>query len=123
MNILIHFQKSSCIGKCNRFSFKVNKNKIADYFLCIAFDNRKNLNVKHIWLLKGDIIIYEINPTRKKSNDKTKLNDIFTFSFYNRENVINKLKKYELIDKLDKIKELCRIFIEEDNSIYDTEGI
>ena len=38
--------KSSCVskGKYNNWQFHINKNKIPDYFLCLAFDNRKDLN-------------------------------------------------------------------------------
>lgn len=47
--------KSACIGKNNthkrQWSFYINKNKIADYFLCIAFNNREDLNPLHIWLM------------------------------------------------------------------------
>lgn len=46
--------KSSCIGKDGRWAFTIRQNKIAGYFLCIAFDNRQNLNPLYIWLLPGD---------------------------------------------------------------------
>ena len=52
--------KSSCIRevKCNTdtWIFTINKNKIPDYFLCIAFDNRDDLNPLHLWLIPGDIV-------------------------------------------------------------------
>lgn len=38
------------------WGFAIKKNKLADYFLCIAFDNRKNLNPEHIWLIPGNMI-------------------------------------------------------------------
>lgn len=48
--------KSSCRGNHNRWIFVFNKNQIADYFLCLAFDNRENLNPEHIWLIPaGDV--------------------------------------------------------------------
>lgn len=31
--------------------FTIRKNKIADYFLCLAFDNRDDLNPQHMWLI------------------------------------------------------------------------
>lgn len=47
--------KSSCVHKNqNGWVFAINKNEIADYFLCIAFDNRKNLNPLHLWLLPSN---------------------------------------------------------------------
>lgn len=42
--------KSSCLQK-NGWSFAIKRNIIADYFLCIAFDNREDLNPLHLWLL------------------------------------------------------------------------
>lgn len=47
--------KSSCIRNRNRgkpyWQFNIRKNKIADYFLLIAFDNRENLNPLYTWLI------------------------------------------------------------------------
>lgn len=49
--------KASCLHKDNTYIFHINHNKIADYFLCIAFDNRDNLNPQYIWLIKSDEIM------------------------------------------------------------------
>jgi hypothetical protein len=38
------------------WQFHINKNKIADFFLCIAFDDRENLNPEHIWLIPGGVV-------------------------------------------------------------------
>ena len=49
--------KSSCLrntAKTPFWSFHIEYNKIADHFLCLAFDNRDNLNPIHIWLLPGN---------------------------------------------------------------------
>lgn len=48
-------RKSSNI-KYPYWSFKINKNIIADYFACIAFDNRTDLIPLHFWLIPGGII-------------------------------------------------------------------
>jgi hypothetical protein len=52
--------KSSCRRQSDHgndsWRFNVNNNQVADYFLCIAFDNRKNLNPEHIWLIPGDVV-------------------------------------------------------------------
>lgn len=45
--------KSACIRKIGGWEFTINKNIIADYFLCLAFDNRKDLNPLHLWLVPG----------------------------------------------------------------------
>lgn len=51
--------KSSTLHAHNnvsRWSFTIARNKIADFFLCIAFDNREDLNPLHIWLLPGNVV-------------------------------------------------------------------
>lgn len=48
--------KSSSTGDKGHWMFDVNKNAIADYFLCIAFDNREDLNIEHVWLIPGNDI-------------------------------------------------------------------
>lgn len=49
--------KSSATGDKNGYwIFGIKKNKVADYFLCIAFDNRDDLNPQHVWMIPGDVI-------------------------------------------------------------------
>ena len=52
--------KSSCThtpdNHTDRWVFTIRKNKISDYFLCLAFDNREDLNPLHIWLIPGIIL-------------------------------------------------------------------
>ena len=47
--------KSSCRhhheNRADYWLFTINKNRIADYFLCLAFDNRESLNPEHLWLI------------------------------------------------------------------------
>lgn len=44
------------------WDFHLYKNQIADYFLCLAFDNREDLNPEYLWLIPG-----------KEINDKNKI--------------------------------------------------
>lgn len=39
-----------------RWQFLIKRNTVPDYFLCIAFDNRDDLNPLHMWLIPGDTI-------------------------------------------------------------------
>jgi len=49
--------KSSCKSeKYNKWNFHINKNKIPDYFIFLAFDNRADLNPEYIWLIPGNIV-------------------------------------------------------------------
>lgn len=50
--------KSACLGKRGHWIFVINHNTVADYFLCLAFDNRKNLNPEHIWLIPGRVVCH-----------------------------------------------------------------
>jgi hypothetical protein len=63
--------KSACTQTHDRKSdsrtFMIRKNKIADYFLCLAFDNREDLNPLHIWLISGHIINHLIGATISES--------------------------------------------------------
>jgi hypothetical protein len=47
--------KSSCLiyypKKTPRWKFATGHNDITDYFLCLAFDNRENLEPQHVWLI------------------------------------------------------------------------
>jgi hypothetical protein len=36
--------------------FHIYKNTTADYFLCIAFDNRVDLTPEHLWLIPGNVL-------------------------------------------------------------------
>ena len=45
--------KSSCLHKNGRWTFNIKCNTIPDYFFCVAYDNRDDLNPVHIWMLPG----------------------------------------------------------------------
>jgi hypothetical protein len=51
--------KSSCFNHRRSSSywiFQIRKNAIADYFLCLAFDDRESLTPLHVWLIPGNEI-------------------------------------------------------------------
>lgn len=52
--------KSACItrspNRSDKWGFCIKRNSIADYFLCLAFDNRNDLNPIHLWLIEGSEI-------------------------------------------------------------------
>jgi len=48
--------KSSCQYKNGSWLFTIRRNTAADYFLCLAFDNRENLNPLHAWLIPGSAV-------------------------------------------------------------------
>jgi len=46
--------KSSMTGDKGYWMFTIKHNTTADYFFCVAYDNRDDLNILHIWMLPGD---------------------------------------------------------------------
>ncbi len=100
--------KSSCIRKYGHsfnsyWSFMIYKNEVADYFLMISFDSREELNLMYIWLFKGIELI-----RGRKLNERT------GFSIPNTEKGLKMYEKYEITDKLNEIREICRFFKEND---------
>lgn len=62
--------KSGCITMNNKYpvwEFAIKKNKIADYFICIAFDNRIDLNPLHVWLIPGNEINQNMGVSIRQS--------------------------------------------------------
>lgn len=61
----------------NRWGFNIRYNKICDYFLCIAFDNRIDLNPIHVWMIPAKDVNHLSGLTFYQSNvhkwDKWKL--------------------------------------------------
>ena len=45
--------KSACLDKNGHWLFVIRRNTIADYFLCVAYDDREHLNIMHVWLIPG----------------------------------------------------------------------
>jgi len=88
--------KSSCLGETKdkvrspRWTFAINKNTIADYFILLAFDNRDNLEPQHVWLVPGE-----------------KINNRVLIGIANTPKVIEKWKIYE--KPLDKVVECCNV--------------
>jgi len=69
--------KAVCLDTTkNRWEYHIYKNKVADYFLLLAFDNRHDLNLLHVWLFKGTTKI-------KNQMGNEKLNNKASFSIMN----------------------------------------
>ena len=45
--------KSSCLRKKGNWLFNIKRNTTANYFLCLAFDDRGNMTPLHAWLIPG----------------------------------------------------------------------
>lgn len=86
--------KSACVRekKPNVYGwdFGIKQNKIADYFLCLAFDNREDLNPKKIWLIPSN-----------------RVNHLGTLSIGASINTLKKWSQYELNDKFENVVACC----------------
>lgn len=60
--------KSSTLSR-NEWGFKIRQNTVADYFLCLGFDNREDLNPIKIWLIPGS----KVNHLKKLSIRNSKI--------------------------------------------------
>ena len=62
--------KSSCLlkdRKSHTWQFNINRNTIADFFVCVAFDNREDLNVLHVWMIPGEKLNHLMNASIRPS--------------------------------------------------------
>lgn len=78
--------KSAATGNKGYWLFNITQNKIADFFLLIAFGNREDLNPVHLWLIPGRDINHLQTTQISKSN-------------------LNRWAKYE--QSLDKVLACC----------------
>jgi len=78
------------------WSFSIRCNKIADWFILSAWDNRDSLTPLHVWAFHKDNIV----RGRKFCNFET-------FWILDTPQKLKELKNYEVTDRLDKLKELC----------------
>ena len=69
--------KSACIDARGGWSFHIDRNMIADFFICTAFDNREDLNVLHVWMIPGSEINHlktaSVSPSTVSKWDEYKL--------------------------------------------------
>ena len=84
--------KSSCrrirAGRKDSWLFHIGRNKTNDYFLCLAFNNRKTLDPEHVWLIPSN-----------KVNSKTNL------AIFENSKSMNKYRPFER--SLDKVNKCC----------------
>lgn len=60
--------KSSATGYQGFWQFGIRKNKVADYFLCVAFESRNDITPTHLWLIPGDVVNRLVILKIRKSN-------------------------------------------------------
>lgn len=78
------------------WSFHIRHNKISDYFILSAWDDKDNLNPLHVWMFH--------------KNDKVrgrKFCEFEEFVVTNTPEKLKELEKWEVTDRLGKLKEFC----------------
>lgn len=85
--------KSSCLHVRKKYEtmywhFTIKKNKIPDYFLLLVFNDRENLEPRHIWVVPGN-----------------KINHLTNLTITNSDKTLNKWAAYE--KPLDKVISCC----------------
>jgi len=88
--------KASTLSVTNTFGFNINENRIADYFILIGYNNIIELKPLHIWIIGGKEIIHDYP-----------MHDWNRLMVPNEPTHIEYLQKYERIDKLDELREIC----------------
>lgn len=68
--------------------FHIDKNTTADYFLLLAFDDRKSLTPEHVWLIPGSEVSDRVSVGITESR-------------------LKKWAQYELHDKLEDVVKCC----------------
>ena len=67
-NYMVDVKSSATGDNDGRWSFHITKNIVADYFLCLAFDNRDDLNPIYLWLMPSDVINHFVTLVIRKSD-------------------------------------------------------
>lgn len=98
--------KASCLTiptyNCSMWMFFINYNKTADYFACLAFDNRASLTPLHFWLIPGTALL-PWGRGSKKTVRKAQDSNYISIS----PKTLDKWKDYE--KPIDKVLTSCNI--------------
>jgi hypothetical protein len=97
--------KASCLRDPNRYAgdnlfwnFHIRRNDVADFFICVGYDNRDKLNPMHVWLIPGKLLSHLISLTILNTRD-----GLAKWSKYERplENIVNCCDKLRRDDSID----------------------
>lgn len=85
------------------WDYPIRHNKNCDYYILCSFKNRKNLEPSHIHIVPTKDIVRGIEFWRRTS-----------FTITNNPNYLRQLMKYDLVDDLDRLNEICKEVLEND---------
>lgn len=100
--------KARCLeykgGKWSGWKFSIKYNIITDYFILSAWDNRDSLNPLHVWIFHKDDMV---RKGKGGCAPRVKFWKRDTFSITNTPEGLKEFEKWEVTDRLDKLKEIC----------------
>lgn len=87
------------------WGYLIRRNSVPDYWIFSGWDNRESLEPMYVWMIKRD---------EKIDNQLVEMKNVpfysrDTFTIYFNKKGIEKMSKYEVSDKLDKLKIVCDI--------------
>lgn len=91
--------KATILNRYNLFSFHINRNMVADYFVLIGFNNIIELKPLYLWIIKGD-----------ENISGCPMRNLELLSILNEPDYLRVYQKHERIDKLEELKNICKIF-------------
>lgn len=91
--------KASTLSATNTFGFNINENNIANYFILIGYNNIIELKPLHMWIIGSEDIIHDYP-----------MHDWSRLMIPNEPMHIEYFQKYERIDKLNELREICDEF-------------
>ena len=97
--------KSVTVDSLDKLQFAIRYNNIPDYFLSTGFNNRDNLDISDMWLIKSDEQI-RIN---RDPWSKVDFWNRRTFTITNRPEYLLEFRQYELSGKLELEEHLRKI--------------
>ena len=91
------------INKSSYFKFHVKHNNTPDYYILVGFNTRECLDILHIWMFHRNDMIRKGNSYTKKE-EFWKRNSI---TITDDPDYLERFKYYEIVYKLNELKDLC----------------
>lgn len=85
------------------WGYLIRRNPIPDYWVLPGWNDRESLEPMYVWIIRG----HDEFLTQVMYDKGYQFQDRDSFTIYFNEKGIKKMKKYEVTDKLDKLKDIC----------------
>lgn len=93
----------SCFGDPLLYwEYLIKNNNVPDYYILSAWNDRDSLEPLYVWIIRGDEI-FITQRSQKPFWDRS------TFAVYDTRKGIDRMSKYEATNRLEQLREICRI--------------